>query len=100
LRWEKPKNVQSPIISGSLFTLLLAALTIHVRGRNNFDPQVLALTGQDNLHRSNPDLGKIARVDSTKLLDGGPPKDGIPSIDSPRFPSTTAFAFVYPAFFE
>lgn len=44
--------------------------------------------------RSGVDPAKSSRIDLSQLLAGGPPKDGIPSIDEPQFdtPQTTPFA--------
>ncbi|MFQ5330146.1 MAG: DUF3179 domain-containing protein [Thermodesulfobacteriota bacterium] len=51
------------------------------------------LTGSDaDLHASTRDAA-ASRIDLAQLLSGGPPKDGIPSIDSPRFDSRESTPF-------
>ncbi|MEM6352679.1 MAG: DUF3179 domain-containing protein [Cyanobacteria bacterium P01_D01_bin.14] len=41
----------------------------------------------DELQAQGIDLARSTRIDLDELLSGGPPKDGIPSIDSPQFDS-------------
>lgn len=51
-------------------------------------------TGSDaDLHAATRREPAIARIDLSELLSGGPPKDGIPSIDRPRFDSRESTPF-------
>ncbi len=46
-----------------------------------------------NLRAQKIDAVLTSRVDLTQLLDGGPPKDGIPSIDQPKFDTAQTTPF-------
>ncbi len=51
-------------------------------------------TGSDaDLHAATRRESAIARIDLSELLSGGPPKDGIPSLDKPRFDSQESTPF-------
>ena len=85
----------------SLFGLILAVLVLQVGGWDNFKLRYFHLTsylhdrGQelDDIRASSLNPVEFSRIDLTELLNGGPPKDGIPSIDNPQFDtaSTTPF---------
>lgn len=86
----------------SVATLALSAMVVEAGGWDNFKLHHFNLTqylhDQDrevrDLQKQNIDLQKNARVDLEQILNGGPPKDGIPSIDNPNFDTaqTTPFA--------
>ena len=85
----------------SLFGLILTFLVLQAGGWDNFKLRYFHLTSY--LHNQKQELEDIragnfnpvasSRIDLSELLDGGPPKDGIPSIDNPQFDtaSTTPF---------
>jgi len=87
---------------GSLLVLLLSGLVIEAGGWDNFKLQYYSLTrifhdqSQElqDLRQKDVDPASHSRIDLDQLLDGGPPKDGIPSIDAPKFdtPEATPFA--------
>lgn len=95
------KNLVIALSSGGVISLLLFTLILQADGLDNFKLRYFSIT--KHLHNQNRELGdlraanvdpaKNTRIDLTQLLDGGPPKDGIPSIDNPRFdtPETTPF---------
>ncbi|MDJ0732711.1 MAG: DUF3179 domain-containing protein [Nostocaceae cyanobacterium] len=86
------------LMIGIVFTGLVA----QAGGWDNFKLRYFFLT--QYFHDQNKELAdiraqqkidpvKTARIDLNQLLAGGPPKDGIPSIDNPKFdtPKTTPF---------
>lgn len=87
--------------SVSLFTLTLGGIVVQAGGWDNFKLQYFHFTSI--LHDQSKELEDIrkqankpqdtARIDLDNLFNGGPPKDGIPSIDNPQFDtaSTTPF---------
>jgi hypothetical protein len=152
------KTIVTGFSSISVIALILATLILQADGLDNFKLRYFSFTKHfhdqnlelGDLRAANIDPAKNTRIDLTQLLDGGPPKDGIPSIDNAQFdtaqttpfgkneeelkqvgsqvvnfnnrqirarwdeelktvmveeldgttlPSSTAFAFVYPAFF-
>ena len=46
-----------------------------------------------DLHQQNVDPAATSRIDLAQLLNGGPPKDGIPSIDAPEFDTAATTPF-------
>jgi hypothetical protein len=70
-------------------------------GWDNFKLQYYSLTrifhdqGRElgDLRKQNVDPEATSRIDLTQLLDGGPPKDGIPSIDQPIFDTAATTPF-------
>jgi hypothetical protein len=89
--------VKVALISGSLFMLVFGSLVMQAQRQANTETQVLILARSDkeldNKYPLNPNPEKIARIDLTDLLEGGPPKDGIPSIDQPRFDTAKTTPF-------
>ena len=87
---------------GAIAILSLSAIIVHAGGWDNFKLRYFALTQHLNnqskelgdLEAQNIDPKKYARIDLSQLLNGGPPKDGIPSIDNPKFDTarTTPFS--------
>ena len=85
----------------SLLGLILAVLIVHAGGWDNFRLRYFHLTsylhdrGQEleDIRAQKINLTESSRIDLQELLNGGPPKDGIPSIDNPQFDtaSTTPF---------
>ena len=85
-----------------LVVLLLVGLVVHAGGWANFKLNYFAWT--QVLHDSDREFSdlrdrqinpeEVTRIDLAELLNGGPPKDGIPSIDAPQFDraDTTPFA--------
>ncbi len=77
----------------SAIALLLGGLIAHAGGWENFKLQYFHLTQVLNdqtqelndLQKQGVDLEGTARIALDELLNGGPPKDGIPSIDDPQF---------------
>lgn len=87
---------------GAIASLSLSALVVQAGGWDNFKLRYFALT--QHFHDQSKELGdlegrnidptKYARIELSQLLNGGPPKDGIPSIDNPKFDTaqTTPFS--------
>ncbi|WP_008310465.1 DUF3179 domain-containing protein [Leptolyngbya sp. PCC 6406] len=81
--------------------LLISSAIVQAGGWSNFKLQYYALTrifndqGQelDDLREQNLNPEDVTRIDLDQLLDGGPPKDGIPSIDQPKFDTATTTPF-------
>ena len=77
----------------SLATVAFSAIVVQAGGWDNFKLRHFHLTQylQDqerelrDLQKQNIDFQKNARVDLDEIINGGPPKDGIPSIDNPKF---------------
>jgi len=86
---------------GAIATLSLSAMVVQAGGWDNFKLRYFSLTQhlQDqnkelsDLQAQNIDPEKNTRIDLSQILNGGPPKDGIPSIDNPKFDTgeTTPF---------
>ncbi len=76
-------------LTGLFFSLLIA----QAGGLDDFKLQNFSLTkylhdqtkALDDLQKQNIDPARNTRINLAELLDGGVPKDGIPSIDNPRF---------------
>ena len=92
------------ITLGTLSTavLITSGLVVQAGGWDNFKLRYAFLS--QHLHDQDQELEDLqrravnpedhTRIDLTELLNGGPPKDGIPSIDNPQFDTaaTTPFA--------
>lgn len=96
------KRATRTILSvGGVAVLLFSASVLQAGGWDNwklrysFLRKYLYAQGQE-LEDISPNLdpAKSSRIDLSQLLAGGPPKDGIPSIDNPQFDNaqTTPFA--------
>jgi hypothetical protein len=82
--------------------LLFGILVVEAGGLEDFKLRYFFLTQYfndqtqelDDLRKQNVDPKENTRIDLTQLLNGGPSKDGIPSIDNPRFDTaeTTRFS--------
>ncbi|MBF2017275.1 MAG: DUF3179 domain-containing protein [Rivularia sp. T60_A2020_040] len=85
----------------SIVSLLLSALVVQAGGLDDFKLRYFSLTKHlhnqnkelDDLRKQNIDPAKNTRINLTELLDGGPPKDGIPSLDNPRFDTAKTTPF-------
>ena len=85
----------------SLFSIVFAALVVQAGGWDNFKLRYFHLTAalhnQDqelaDLHKKEIDPTKYSRINLTELINGGPPKDGIPSIDNPQFDTVQTTTF-------
>jgi hypothetical protein len=96
------KTIIATLSSISVIGLLLITLILQAGGFDNFKLRYFSLTKHlhdqnrelEDLRAANIDPAQNTRIDLTQLLDGGPPKDGIPSIDNPNFdtPQTTPFS--------
>jgi len=85
----------------ALVALIMGGLVLKAGGLDDFKLQYFFLT--QHFHDQSQELADIrqqdispeenSRIELQQLLDGGPPKDGIPSIDNPQFDdaSTTPF---------
>ncbi len=94
---------RNQMIFGGFFILALALTQVvaHTKQWDNFKLQYFFLTKYLNnqeevlsdIRAQNVNLSSNTRVELSEILDGGPPKDGIPSIDHPRFDTdqTTPF---------
>ncbi len=96
-------NGLTKIVIGSvaLVSLSLSALVVKAGDWDNFKLRYFYLTkhfndqGQElaDLRKRNVELSQSSRINLTELLAGGPPKDGIPSIDNPKFDSAANTPF-------
>lgn len=85
----------------SAAVLLVGAAVVQAGGWDNFKLQYYSLTrifhdqGRElgDLRKQNVAPETTTRIDLTQLLDGGPPKDGIPSIDEPIFDTAATTQF-------
>lgn len=96
------KGMRQIAIGGlSAAVLLVGAAVVQAGGWDNFKLQYYSLTrifhdqGRElgDLRKQNVDPEATTRIDLTQLLDGGPPKDGIPSIDQPIFDTAATTPF-------
>ncbi|MDB9314337.1 DUF3179 domain-containing protein [Spirulina sp. CS-785/01] len=99
----KPLNRMNRLIlgTGGAVALLLGTFVLQADGWENFKLQYFHLTSflndqtqeLDDVRKQNINPQTNTRINLEQLLNGGPPKDGIPSIDNPQFdtPSTTPF---------
>ena len=88
-------------ISTSILGICLTALVVQAGGWDNFKLKYFHLTSY--LHNQERELADIrqknlqpennSRINLKQLLNGGPPKDGIPSIDNPQFNSVAITPF-------
>ncbi len=82
-------------------TLGLGILVVQAGGWENFKLRYFALTQVFNdqsrelgdLRAQQLDPAESTRIDLNDLLNGGPPKDGIPSIDDPQFDTAESTPF-------
>ncbi|NEO06479.1 DUF3179 domain-containing protein [Moorena sp. SIO3I8] len=96
------KLLKIALSTTSLVGLCLMALVVQAGSWDNFKLRYFHLTAylhnQDqeitDLQKQNLNPAKFTRINLTELLNGGPPKDGIPSIDNPKFDTaqTTPFS--------
>ncbi len=85
----------------SILAICFFALVVQAGGWDNFKLSYFHLTS--NLHNQSQELEDISkkninpveysRINLDELLNGGPPKDGIPSIDHPKFDTATTTPF-------
>ena len=79
----------------------MTGLIVHAGGWDNFKlqygflSQVIHNQDQelDDLRKQSVDPANMTRIDLAELLNGGPPKDGIPSIDDPKFDAAKTTPF-------
>ncbi len=88
------KLIKKFILTGtSIVLLIFLVLVLKSRGWDNFKLQYFHLTKYLNeqgkelgdIQAQNINLEQNSRINLDELLNGGPPKDGIPSIDNPQF---------------
>ena len=94
------KIIKSISLVTAILGILLTTLIVQAGGWANFKLRYYYLTSylhhhkdSDNWRKQNLDLEKSSRIDLNELLNGGPPKDGIPSIDRPQFDNRTTTPF-------
>ncbi|PMB25558.1 DUF3179 domain-containing protein [Fischerella thermalis] len=95
------RNIQLLLSSISIVGLLLSTLVVQAGGLDDFKLRYFSLSKHlhdqnkelNDLRKQNIDPAKNTRINLTELLDGGPPKDGIPSIDNPRFDTAKTTPF-------
>lgn len=95
------KTIVTAFSSISVIALLLVTLILQADGLDNFKLRYFSLTKHfhdqnrelEDLRAASIDPAKNTRIDLTQLLDGGPPKDGIPSIDNPQFDTAQTTPF-------
>ncbi len=95
------RTLKPALATISLFGLMLAILVLQAVGWDNFKLRYFHLTSY--FHNQDQELEDIrtssinpfesSRIDLTELLNGGPPKDGIPSIDYPKFDTKNTTPF-------
>lgn len=93
--------IKAVVGSLSAIALLTSAAIVQAGGWDNFKLRYYALTQVfqdqsqelDDLRKQDIALEEETRVELTQLLNGGPPKDGIPSIDAPEFDTAQTTPF-------
>ncbi|MEO0409746.1 MAG: DUF3179 domain-containing protein, partial [Cyanobacteria bacterium P01_A01_bin.135] len=90
-------------ILGGLFAsaLLVSAAVVQAGGWDNFKLRYYTLTQVfhdqeqelEDLRKQAEDFEATSRIELAELLNGGPPKDGIPSLDAPQFDSAATTPF-------
>ena len=96
------KIVKIVLSSSTILAICLTGLIVQADGWDNFKLRYFHLTSylQDSqkelgdLRKQNIDPATSTRINLDDLLNGGPSKDGIPSIDNPKFDTaqTTPFS--------
>ena len=94
-------SIKFILVSSSVFVLLMSAVVAKAGGWDNFKLRYYFLTSYfhnqekelNDLRAQNIIPSESTRIDLTQLLDGGPPKDGIPSIDNPQFDTAETTPF-------
>ena len=89
------------IISLSAFLLVMGVAIVQAGGWDDFKLRYYSFTqvfhdqGQElaDLRTQNPEVELTTRIELEQLLNGGPPKDGIPSIDAPEFDTAATTPF-------
>ena len=95
------KAILTAISGISLIALFLITLILQTGGLDDLKLRYFFLTKYfhdqerelKDLRAANIDPAKNTRIDLTQLLDGGLAKDGIPSIDNPRFDTAQTTPF-------
>ncbi len=95
------KTVQGILAITTLTIFPLTALVVRAGGWDNFKLQYFHLTqyfhNQEqeflDISQRQIDVSRHSRIDLNDLLNGGPPKDGIPSIDNPQFDTARSTPF-------
>jgi len=85
----------------SVVALSLGGMVVHAGGWENFKLRYFHLTSifhdqskeLDDLRKQNKSPKETARINLDNLFNGGPPKDGIPSIDNPKFDTAQTTPF-------
>lgn len=85
----------------SLLSLSFGGMVVQAGGWDNFKLQYFHLTSifhdqtkeLDDLKKPNAQTLDTARINLDNLFNGGPPKDGIPSIDDPKFDTAETTPF-------
>lgn len=96
------KVYATAIATLSLVAVILGGAIVEAGGWDNFKLRYFRLTAAlhdqerelADIQKQNLDPQENSRIVLAELLNGGPPKDGIPSIDNPQFdtPETTPFS--------
>ena len=95
------RHLKLALSVGSAIAFSLTGLIVHAGGWDNFKLQYGFLSQVvhdqtqelDDLRQQSINPEQNTRIDLEQLLNGGPPKDGIPSIDEPNFDSNTTTPF-------
>lgn len=95
------KNVTIALSGLTIAILTLATLAVKVESLDDFKLRYFALTKFFNdqtqeladIRKQNLNPAKNSRIELSELLNGGPPKDGIPSIDNPVFDNAQTTPF-------
>jgi hypothetical protein len=89
------------IASSSTVALIVGGLILRAGGWENFKLQNFHLTQHfhdqsqelGDLRKQNANPEKNSRINLDQLKNGGPPKDGIPSVDNPKFDTAETTPF-------
>ncbi|PSO49900.1 MAG: hypothetical protein BRC33_04885 [Cyanobacteria bacterium SW_9_44_58] len=85
----------------SIIAISFGGMVVHAGGWENFKLRYFHLTSifhnqskeLDDLRKQSKPPQETARINLDNLLNGGPPKDGIPSIDNPKFDTAETTPF-------
>ncbi|MBP0039635.1 MAG: DUF3179 domain-containing protein [Roseofilum sp. SBFL] len=89
------------LTTGSIIAIAGGSLVVHAGGWDNFKLRYFHLTSHLNeqnqelkdIRKQGTKLEESSRITLSDLLNGGPPKDGIPSIDNPQFDTSQTTPF-------
>ncbi|AFY69763.1 hypothetical protein Pse7367_1472 [Thalassoporum mexicanum PCC 7367] len=95
------KGIKIAIAATLVFILTAGGLFVSANGLDDLKLRyyflLQYLNDQDreigDLEEQNINVAELSRIEIAQLLNGGPPKDGIPSVDNPEFDTATTTSY-------